>query len=250
MSSRNARERGRQPQARILVIEDDPGIAALVAYQLTRAGYRVETSAAGSWGLDTLHKDIPDLVVLDRMLPGLSGDDVLRAIRKDPATRSLPVVVLTAKREEIDRIEGLEMGADDYITKPFSPRELVLRVDAILRRARADGVSSPSGERLLVMGPLTVNLDARQATLEGKPIAVTPSEFRLLRALLQRRGRAVTRQRLLQETWETGPEVASRIRTRTVDMHIRRLRTKLGVVGNWIETVRGFGYRMRAPEPR
>ena len=250
MSGRDARERGRQPQPRILVIEDDPGIAALVAYQLTRAGYRVETSVAGSGGLDTLHRDIPDLVVLDRMLPGLSGDEVLRSIRKDPATRSLPVVVLTAKREEIDRIEGLEMGADDYITKPFSPRELVLRVDAILRRARADGVASPSGERLLTLGPLSVNLDAMQVTLQGTPVAVTPTEFRLLKKLLERRGQTVTRQQLLQEAWDTGPEVASRIRTRTVDMHIRRLRTKLGDVGDWIETVRGFGYRIRAPEPQ
>ena len=249
MSGRDARRRDR-PQARILVIEDDPGIAALVAYQLTRAGYRVETSVAGSWGLDSLHKDIPDLVVLDRMLPGLSGDDVLRTIRRDPATRSLPVIVLTAKREEIDRIEGLEMGADDYITKPFSPRELVLRVDAILRRARADGVASPSGERLLRVGPLSVNLDAMQVMSQGRPVAVTPTEFRLLRALLERRGRTVTRQRLLQEAWNTDPEVASRIRTRTVDMHIRRMRTKLGDAGSWIETVRGFGYRIRGPEPQ
>ncbi len=238
-----------QTPARILVIEDDPGIAALVAYQLTRAGYRVETASVGSGGLDALHKDIPDLVVLDRMLPGLSGDDVLRAIRTDPATKSVPVIVLTAKREEGDRIEGLEMGADDYITKPFSPRELVLRVDAILRRARADGVALPSGERVLAIGSLSVSLDAMQVTAQGAPVAVTPTEFKLLKMLLERRGQTVSRQKLLQEAWNTSPEVASRIRTRTVDMHIRRLRTKLGEVGDWIETVRGFGYRIRAPEP-
>ena len=250
MIGHRTRERGQQPQARILVIEDDPGIAALVAYQLTRAGYRVETSIAGTWGLDSLHKDIPDLVVLDRMLPGLSGDEVLRSIRRDPATRSLPVVVLSAKREEIERIEGLEMGADDYISKPFSPRELVLRVDAILRRARADGVATPSGERLLIIGPLSVNLDATQVALRGEPVSVTPTEYKLLKSLLERRGQTRTRQQLLQDLWDTGPEVAGRIRTRAVDMHVRRLRSKLGQVGDWIETVRGFGYRISGPEPQ
>ena len=247
MNGRRSGGRGDEPQARILVIEDDPGIAALVAYQLTRAGYRVETALAGSGGLDALHRDIPDLVVLDRMLPELSGDDVLRAIRQDPATRSLPVLVLTAKREEIERIEGLEMGADDYLTKPFSPRELVLRVDAILRRSRADGIASGSGERVLAVGPLKVHLGAMQVTLDGEIVAVTPTEYKLLTALLEHRGQTRTRKQLLQVAWDTGPEVAGRIRTRTVDMHVRRLRTKLGPVGHWIETVRGFGYRFRGP---
>ena len=236
------------PRPRILVIEDDHGIAALVAYQLTRAGYRVETASGGARGLDALHRNIPDMVVLDRMLPEISGDEVLRAIRSDPAMRSMPVLVLTAKREEFDRIEGLEMGADDYLTKPFSPREMVLRVEAILKRARPGGVSPTTGERVLTAGPLTVHHAARQVLLDGEIVPVTPTEYRILSALVEHRGQTRTRAQLLQEAWQTGPEIAVRIRTRTVDMHVRRLRSKLGAVGDWIETVRGFGYRFRPPE--
>ena len=171
-------------QPRVLVIEDDPGIAAVVAYQLTRAGYRVETVASGMDGLESLLREIPDLVVLDRMLPGLSGDELLRLVRRDPATRTVPVLVLTAKRERADRIEGLEMGADDYLTKPFSPRELVLRVDAILRRARANGLAPVREGRILRAGELRVNLGSMRVTLADAEIQVTPTEFRLLTTLL------------------------------------------------------------------
>ena len=238
----------REPQPRILVIEDDPGISSVVAHQLTRAGYRVHTESGGISGLNSLHRDIPDLLILDRMLPELSGDEVLASIRRDPATRGLPVIVVTAKGEEMQRIEGLEMGADDYVTKPFSPRELVLRVDAILRRARADGVTTTTGGRCLEVGVLRVNLDATEVTLGGAAVAVTPTEYRLLRVLLERRGQVRTRDELLGEIWDTEPEVAARIRTRTVDMHVRRLRSKLGPAGEWIETVRGIGYRLRERE--
>lgn len=247
MIGKRAGDRGREPQPRILVIEDDPGISAVVAHQLTRAGYRVATESGGIGGLDSLHRDIPDLLILDRMLPELSGDEVLASIRRDPATRTLPVIVVTAKGEEMERIEGLEMGADDYVTKPFSPRELVLRVDAILRRARTDGITSTAGGRLLKVGPLSVNLDAVEVTLHGSMVPVTPTEYKLLKTLLERRGQVRTRDQLLGDIWDTDPETASRIRTRTVDMHVRRLRSKLGSVGEWIEAVRGIGYRLREP---
>ena len=238
----------RNPQPRVLVVEDDSGIAALVAYQLTRAGYRVETAAGGAAGLEAIHRDIPDLVVLDRMLPEISGDEVLRTIRGDPVMRSIAVLVLTAKREEEERIEGLEMGADDYLTKPFSPQELVLRVDAILKRALPGGTSPTKGARVLTAGPLTVDPDGIRVSLDGEEVPVTPTEFRILTSLVEHRGRTRTRTQLLQEAWDTEAEVATRIRTRTVDMHVRRLRTKLREAGKWIETVRGFGYRFRPPD--
>lgn len=232
-------------QPRVLVIEDDPGIAAVVAYQLTRAGYRVETSGNGAEGLEALHREIPDLVVLDRMLPGLSGDELLKLVRRDAGTRAVPVLVLTAKRERADRIRGLEMGADDYLTKPFSPRELVLRVDAILRRARADGLAPVREGRVLRAGELRVNLGSMRVTLENRKLRITPTEFRLLSTLLEKRGRTMSREQLLREAWRADPEAARRVNTRTVDMHVRRLRSKLGSAGAWIETVRGFGYRFR-----
>ncbi len=241
----------RKPElpARILVIEDDPGIAALVAYQLTRAGYRVETAGSGDGGLDSIHREIPDLVVLDRMLPGVSGDQVLRAIRQDPATRTIPVLVLTAKREEAERIEGLEMGADDYLTKPFSPKELLLRVEAILRRVR--GFAGPAGEAggVLRAGELSLDLGSMRVTLGEEEVPVTPTEYRLLRVLLENTGRMQRRADLLEAAWDGEAASGRGVRTRTVDMHIRRLRTKLRHAGDWIETVRGFGYRFREPEP-
>ena len=234
-------------QPRVLVIEDDPGIAAVVAYQLTRAGYRVETVANGTEGLESLHREIPDLVVLDRMLPGLSGDELLKLVRGDPATGTVPVLFLTAKREQADRIAGLEMGADDYLTKPFSPREMVLRVDAILRRAATDGLAPAREGRILRAGELQVNLGSKRVTLGGADVQLTPTEFRLLTTLLEKRGRTLSREQLLRDAWRADPEAARRINTRTVDMHIRRLRTKLGSTGAWVETVRGFGYRFRIP---
>ena len=234
---------------RVLVIEDDFDIAALVAYQLAKEGYRVETAADGAEGLTSLHRDIPDLIVLDRMLPGVTGDDVLKAVRQEPATRALPVLVLTAKRERDERIEGLEMGADDYLTKPFSTRELVLRVDAILRRSRGERASVGAGGPVLSAGELRVNLGAMRVTLAGKEVRVTPTELRLLQALLKRRGRTLSRRQLLERAWGPKHGVEDRVRTRTVDMHVRRLRAKLGSAGDQIETVRGFGYRFRAEGP-
>lgn len=234
------------PAPRILVVEDEPDIAALIAYQLTREGFRVETASNGDQALTAINREVPDLLVLDRMLPGLSGDEILRSLRQESSTQSLPVLILTAKREQEDRIEGLELGADDYLTKPFSPRELVLRVQSILRRA--DQAGSEAGGRLLRAGPLSLDVNAHQVTMDGGELNLTPTEFRLLQALLERRGRTQSRRQLLERAWDVESEVADRIQTRTVDMHVRRLRAKLGRVGDWVETIRGFGYRIKVPE--
>ena len=231
---------------RVLIVEDEPDIAALIAYQLTREGYRVETVSTGTEALRSVERDVPALIVLDRMLPEVSGDEVLRALRSEPETTHVPVLMVTARIAQADRIEGLEIGADDYLTKPFSPRELVLRVQSILRRAAAAG-DSPEG-RILRAGPLRIDLGAHQVTVDGAEISLTPVEFRLLQVLLERRGRTQSRTQLLENAWEVGSDVSGRLQTRTVDMHVRRLRTKLGDVGDWIHTIRGFGYRLEVPE--
>lgn len=230
---------------RVLVVEDEPDIAALIAYQLTREGFRVETAATGPEALKAVNREIPDLVVLDRMLPGLSGDEVLAQLRSEAATRQLPVLVLTAKREQEDRISGFELGADDYLTKPFSPRELVLRCQAILRRINEPGATS--GGRVLKAGTVRMDLGAHLVTVDGEEMGLTPTEFRLLQALLERRGRTQSRRQLLEKAWDVEADISDRIQTRTVDMHVRRLRAKLGKAGDWIETVRGFGYRLIVP---
>lgn len=231
---------------RILVVEDEPDIAALLAYHLTREGYRVETAATGQEGIAAVHRETPDLMVLDLMLPGVSGLDVLRSIRTEAATQDLPVLVLTARREADDRILGFQLGADDYLTKPFSPKELVLRVEAILRRSRQLPVEP--GGKVVKAGPVTMNVGASTATLNGEPLTLTPTEYRLLLAFLERPGKTQSRKVLLEEAWKVDRSVAARLQTRTVDMHVRRLRSKLGEVGDWIETVRGFGYRFDPPD--
>jgi two-component system phosphate regulon response regulator PhoB len=231
---------------RVLVVEDEPDIAALIAYQLTREGFRVETAGDGPEALRAIGREIPDLVVLDRMLPGISGDEVLQQLRSEPSTSNIPVLVLTAKREQEDRIDGLELGADDYLTKPFSPRELVLRARAILRRVREAGMTA--GGRVLRAGPMRLDVASHQASLDGQELNLTPTEFRLLQALMERRGRTQSRKQLLEEAWDVESGVSDRIQTRTVDMHVRRLRAKLGEVGDWIQTIRGFGYRLKVPD--
>ena len=229
------------PPTRILVVEDEPDIAALVAYQLAQAGHQVRTAASGREAIRALETDPPDLVILDLMLPEMGGLDVLRTLRGRKETKDLPVIVLTARREESDRIRGLELGADDYVAKPFSPRELVLRAEAVLRRATGDARTGTRGRRLRG-GPITVEADAHRVTVDGREVTLTPTEFRLLVCLLERRGRTQSRNALLDAVWDTTAE----IETRTVDMHIRRLRSKLGdPAAHLIETVRGFGYRFR-----
>jgi two-component system phosphate regulon response regulator PhoB len=226
-------------EERILVVDDERDITALVAYHLAKAGYRVTTASTGAAALEAARGDRPDLVVLDLMLPGRSGFEVLDELRRDEATREVGVIVLTARRDEADRIKGLAGGADDYLTKPFSPDELVLRVGAVLRRLRAPAVAAGS---VLTAGSLTVDRAAHWVKVSGKPVELTPIEFRLLLTLLERRGRVQTRRQLLETVWEADPD----IQTRTVDMHVQRLRVKLGTAGRLIETVRGFGYRFRA----
>ncbi|HEU4721459.1 MAG TPA: response regulator transcription factor, partial [Gemmatimonadaceae bacterium] len=193
--------------------------------------------------LESARRERPALIVLDLMLPGMSGYEVLEQLRANDATRDVAVLMLTARREESDRIQGLSLGADDYLTKPFSPQELVLRVGAILRRLSAGGATS--GDRLQ-LGPLQIDLGAHQVKVDGVPVDLTPTEFKLLLTLAERRGRVQGRAHLLETVWEAAPD----IQTRTVDMHVQRLRAKLGVAGDMIETVRGFGYRLRVPTSR
>lgn len=238
MSKSDARPTGR-PAARIVVVEDERDIAALVAYHLAKEGFRVRTAATGDEAMEAITAERPDLVVLDLMLPGLSGYAILEEMRARPDLRDVPVLVLTARRDEPDRIRGLELGADDYVTKPFSPQELVLRIAAVLRRVQAPPVGG-SG-RVLASGPLRVDLGAMAVTVDDQPVDLTPTEFRLLAALLERKGRVQTRQQLLEAAWDIRVE----IETRTVDMHVQRLRSKLRAAGDLIETVRGFGYRLR-----
>ena len=226
---------------RILVVDDEPDITALVAYHLAKAGYQVSTATNGSDALKSAFEQRPDVIVLDLMLPGLSGLDVLQALRKNEGTRDVGVILLTARREEADRVRGLSLGADDYLTKPFSPNELTLLVAAILRRLAAPSTSSGS---VLVAGPISVDRSAHRVAVEGQELTLTATEYKLLLILVERRGRVQTRPQLLETVWDAQPD----IQTRTVDMHVQRLRTKLGGAGDWIETVRGFGYRFKAPE--
>ncbi|MDR0786859.1 MAG: response regulator transcription factor [Gemmatimonadota bacterium] len=229
--------------AHILVVDDEPDIAALVAYHLARESYRVRTASDGVEALRAIETQLPDLIVLDLMLPGLSGLDVLRELRREPEAESVPVILLTAKNDEQDRVEGLMLGADDYIAKPFSARELVLRVGAVLRR-HVRPVSSESLTKPIRVGPFLVDVNAVRVEVNGRDLELTPTEFRLLQVLMERRGRVQSRRHLLESVWE----VTARITTRTVDMHVQRLRGKLGEESGWIETVRGFGYRFRGEQ--
>ncbi|MDQ8154607.1 MAG: response regulator transcription factor [Gemmatimonadota bacterium] len=227
------------PNPRILVVDDEPDIVALVAYHLAKEGYRVATAATGTEALATARRERPALIVLDLMLPGLSGFEVLEQLRADAATSGIAVLMLTARREEPDRIKGLSLGADDYLTKPFSPQELVLRVRAILRRSAA----APAAGDLLTIGALSIDRAAHTVAVRGVDIDLTPTEYKLLLLLAERRGRVQGRAQLLESVWEAAPD----IQTRTVDMHVQRLRAKLETAGDLIETVRGFGYRLKAP---
>lgn len=222
----------------ILVADDEEDVLRLVSSNLRNAGYEVVTAADGGEALRRARAEMPDLIVLDLMLPGLSGLEVCKALKSDPQTASIPIVMLTAKAEEIDRVVGLELGADDYVTKPFSPREFVLRVKSILRRAGA--TAAPAEGALLRIGKITLDRERCEAQVSGKTLELTATEFKLLMLLMERRGRVQSRDRLLNDVW--GYE--SVIDTRTVDTHVRRLREKLGPGASCLETVRGFGYRM------
>ena len=224
---------------RILVADDEPDVLALVALHLQRAGFDVLKAVDGEQALRLARAEEPALVVLDLMMPGLSGLEVAKLMKQSPQTAGIPVLMLTAKADEVDRIVGLEVGADDYVTKPFSPREIVLRVQSILRRMEA----APAAADELQVGCVQVDRVRHEVRIEGKALEFTATEFKLLTVLMERCGRLQSREVLLNDVW--GYE--SVIDTRTVDTHIRRLREKLGVAADLVETVRGFGYRMVAP---
>jgi two-component system phosphate regulon response regulator PhoB len=226
---------------RILVVDDEPDITALVAYHLAKAGYRVSTAANGPDALRAAREERPDVVILDIMLPTVSGYDVLGEMRRREETREVGVILLTARREEADRIKGLSLGADDYLTKPFSPQELTLRVQALLRRLGSPAIIAGS---TLNAGTISIDRSSHRVTVDGVELELTATEFKLLLTLVERRGRVQSRPQLLETVWEAQPD----IQTRTVDMHVQRLRTKLGEAGSMVETVRGFGYRFRGTD--
>ncbi len=225
------------PNKKILIVEDEPDVVDLLVLQLRKAGgFTIITASDGAEGLKKARAESPALIVLDLMLPRMSGLEVCKILKTETSTRHIPIIMLTAKAEEVDRIVGLEFGADDYVTKPFSPREMLLRIKAILRRGQSDGT-----EESMTRGAIMIDPARHQVRVAGKSIVLTAVEFKLLSMLMKRPGRVQARDRLLNEVW--GYESA--IDTRTVDTHVRRLREKLGKAASAIETVRGFGYRLR-----
>lgn len=221
---------------RILVVDDEPDAVELLAFNLKNAGMEVLTAADGASALKQTRSHAPDLIVLDVMLPEMDGLEVCKSLRRDAATARVPIIMLTAKAAELDRVVGLELGADDYVTKPFSPRELLLRIKNLLRR-RGDEAEP---EQRIRLGDLVVEVARHEARVGGQPLELTATEFKLLTVLAQRRGRVQSRDQLLRDVWEYD----SLIDTRTVDTHIRRLREKLGPAAGLLETVRGVGYRL------
>ena len=224
---------------RILVVEDDEDILQLLTFTFESAGFEVRTAGTGRDGLDIALRHKPALVLLDLMLPGMSGLDVCRELKRLPETEDVPVIMLTARGEEVDRIVGLELGADDYVVKPFSPRELVLRIRAVLKRAQ--GVAENPQRSQWQIDGLALDLDAHRVEVDGEEAALTATEFRLLAELVRNRGRVRTRDQLLNTVW--GYEFEGY--ARTVDTHVRRLRQKIGGYAAMIETIRGVGYRFK-----
>ena len=223
----------------ILVVDDEPEICELVSYNLAREGFRVLSERDGESGLERIFQSPPDLLVLDLLLPKKSGLEVLRALRAEPRTRTLPVLILTARGTEMDKLVGFEHGADDYLTKPFSPKELVARVSAILRRTRGEERIEPAE-----IGPLRFDRERHQVFMNDRELRLTPTEYRLLEYLLERPGRVFTREQLLDKVWGLGYFGE----TRTVDVHVRRLRAKLGKEASLIRTVTGVGYAAELPK--
>ena len=219
---------------RILVIDDEPDLLELVRVNLEQSGYQVETAASGRAALEALQRGPPDLIVLDLMLPDVPGLEICRQVRSDPALRHLPIIMLTAKADEVDRVVGFELGADDYVTKPFSPRELALRVAAVLRREASRDSSRP-----LDHGPLRLVPERHRCFVDSEEIALTAKEFQLLECLMSSPGRVLSREFLLENVW--GSDIT--VTQRTIDTHLKRLREKLREAGELIETVRGIGYR-------
>lgn len=225
----------------ILVVEDEPDVANLICINLEREGYRCDCVSAGDAALERIRRRPPDLVLLDRMLPGLSGDELARTIKSDPATAGIPVIVVTAKTGEEDQLQGFAFGADDYITKPFSLKVLLARIAAVRRRAR----DIQAEEEAFAAGPIRLFPSRHEITVGGISVTLTAAEFRLLKALLKARGRVLTRSQLLDEVSGT----MSAVTDRTIDVHVTALRRKLGQAAGWIQTVRGVGYTVRSPAP-
>lgn len=219
---------------KILVVDDEPDAVELIAFNLKGAGYDVVSAADGEEALKKARALLPALVILDLMLPEVDGLEVCKILRRDQNTSGIPIIMLTAKAGEIDRVLGLELGADDYVTKPFSPRELVLRVKRLLRSDE-----TPESKDHIKLKDLTVDIPRHQVMVKGKHVDLTATEFKLLTLLLQRKGRVQSREQLLQDVWEYD----NLIDTRTVDTHMRRLREKLGSAARYLDTVRGVGYR-------
>ena len=220
---------------RILVVEDEPDLLALVRINLEQAGFEVDTAENGGDALAALRRSAPDLMILDLMLPDVPGTEICRRVRGSAELSELPVIMLTAKADEVDRVVGLELGADDYVTKPFSPRELTLRVRAVLRRHRP----ATAPPRVIEHGALSLDPERHRCFVDGQEVGLTAKEFSLLQCLMRRPGRVMTRDRLLDDVW--GSDIT--VTTRTIDTHLKRLREKLGRAGDLIETVRGVGYR-------
>jgi two-component system phosphate regulon response regulator PhoB len=224
----------------VLIVDDERDLLSLVDFNLRQAGFETLLATTGEQALSHLRRRVPDLVVLDLMLPDISGVEICRQLKSDARTRHVPVIMLTAKTEEVDRVVGFELGAEDYVTKPFSVRELVLRVRAVLRRAGGSGPPDRPRERL---GSIRVDDSAHRAYVEEVEIPLTPIEFKLLVTLMARAGRVQSREQLLTDVWDMSAEVE----TRTVDTHVKRLREKLGPARDLLETVRGIGYRLVDP---
>lgn len=222
-------------KSKILIVDDEPEAVELIEFNLKQAGFEVVTAADGAEALKKAREVLPSLIVLDLMLPEMDGLEVCKILRREPATATTPILMLTAKAAEIDRVLGLELGADDYLTKPFSPRELVLRIKKILSRGRAADDEMPS----LKFGDLLIDVPRHVVSWRGKSVELTATEFKLLTVLAKRRGRVQSRDQLLRDVWEYD----SLIDTRTVDTHMRRLREKLGQASKFLDTVRGVGYR-------
>jgi two-component system, OmpR family, phosphate regulon response regulator PhoB len=219
--------------ARVLVIEDEADLREVLHYNLAQAGHRPFTAATGDAGMKLALEVKPDIVLLDLMLPDVPGTLVAKSLRREPLTQFVPIIMVTAKAEEIDRIVGFELGADDYVVKPFSVRELLLRIDAVLRRGKT------SEQRVIEVAELRIDKDAHRVTVGPEEVPLTALEFKLLVTLIERRDRVQGRGTLLSDVWAMDSEIASR----TVDTHVKRLRDKLGTAGRFIETVRGVGYR-------
>ena len=222
--------------ASILLIDDEPDLVSLVRFNLEREGYRVRAAADGAAGYEAAKRDLPDLILLDLMLPGMDGLEVCRRLRAESRTARIPIIMLTAKGGEADRVVGLEMGADDYVAKPFSPRELVARVKAVLRRAAAP----QEDDGALAAGEIQLDPGRHEVTVKGKPVTLTATEFRLLHTLMRRPGQAFSRDRLIDGAIGEDAHVVDR----TIDVHVTSLRRKLGRSATLIETVRGVGYRL------